>query len=500
MRRPRILVMGDAMLDVYKHCVGARVSPESPSLIGRLQRTSYFPGGAANVASNLATLGARVQFIYVCQSGESNTLLQNSFPYSPEPVRFTNIEPPVNTALIRKTRFVISDKQVFREDLEPASVSDLYFQKKFYQKVIGVFGEAVREFDPDCVVLSDYLKGCLVAPETTHYISQRGGLVFVDTKDKDWRRFTGAFCIKVNQFEFANVNQYTFEDAKIDERAVLRRFRLGNIVVTRGEEGMSWYGSDIQEMHLKPEHTNQTVDVTGAGDTVLAALAYRQATHAIEKGVETGTRNLPFQEDTLKFASVAAGIAVSHPGTTSVYGVEVLTKFRGTDGKIFVEDSDSIVDLNSLIRCWKSRNYTIAFTNGCFDLFHTGHMNIINKCSNLADKVVVAINNNESISKLKGSTRPIVDEIERARLLAAMEVVDAVIIFNSVSPLKMIELVSPDFLVKGDDYRESDIIGSSYVRDKGGKVVIVPRVSNSSTTEIISKVFNNHSKDVEGTR
>ncbi len=328
------------------------------------------------------------------------------------------------------------------------------------------------------VVLSDYAKGVLTEPVCRHIIAEAGKLgvpVLVDPKQRDFSRYRGATTICPNLKELGAATGEPLAD--IDRvlaagQAQLAWLDMDVMVVTMGDKGIAVLRKD--SCHPAPAVARQVYDVSGAGDTVIAVLALAMACDVeLETAVEV--------------ANLAAGIVVNKVGTVPVQREELLGALSGELALHLDEKVLPLERLLSRVSAWRSGGDRIVFTNGCFDILHIGHITLLERARRMGDRLVVALNSDQSVRLIKGRLRPIVGEDERARILAALSAVDAVVVFHESTPLALIETIRPDVLVKGGDYREEDVVGAREVRAWGGRVALIPLVEGISTTSLIAK-------------
>jgi D-beta-D-heptose 7-phosphate kinase / D-beta-D-heptose 1-phosphate adenosyltransferase len=473
----RVLVLGDVMLDRYIYGTADRISPEAPIPVVSVQRTQDMPGGAANVARNVSALGAHCTLLGVVGADDEADQLRAELALSPA----------ISVHLIRdaarptslKTRYVADGQQVMRADRERKDA----LSPEVTQQILSQFAAAINE--SDIVVLSDYAKGVLssfVVREAISIAQQAAKPVLVDPKSKNLSRYRGATVMTPNRLELQEASGIEcLSDAQVTQGAqfVLGQGICSSLVVTRGKEGMSVVGSDGNVAHL-PTEAREVYDVSGAGDTVIAALAL---------GMVSGGAIV----ESASLANMAAGIVVGKRGTATVTAVDVMASLpplgRYADPlKIY-----SVENVLPMVREWRTRGLKIAFTNGCFDLLHPGHISLLDQARRKADRLVVGMNADVSVRRLKGAGRPVQGEVARATVLAAVKSVDAVVIFASDTPLHLIEALEPDVLVKGSDYTMETVVGAEEIMRRGGRVVLAQLVEGYSTTDTVSRVANSAS-------
>ncbi len=468
--RARVLVIGDVMLDRFVYGAVERISPEAPIPVVRVERTADMPGGAANVARNLADLGGRVILVGVVGGDPTADDLSERIAALPTIEARLIADHSRPTSL--KTRYVADGQQVMRADRESCEPVSPTVARRLAEALEAAVAEA------DIVVLSDYAKGVLTDDVTRAAIEaarRAGKRVIVDPKSKQLAKYRGASVITPNRLELKEASgQECATPAQV--AAAGRRFldeRLcESLVVTLGKDGMSVIEGDEAAFYL-PTAARQVFDVSGAGDTVVAALAL---------GLAAGGDLV----EAAHLANVAAGLVVAKRGTATVTTGEIMGALApgGTDpSKLFSLDT-----VRSMVRAWRSDGLKVAFTNGCFDLLHPGHISLLDQARHAADRLVVGINADISVSRLKGPNRPVQSEVARAIVLSAIKSVDAVVIFTEDTPLELIEMLEPDVLVKGADYTLETVVGAQFVRGRGGRVVLVELLGGYSTTETVRRV------------
>jgi D-beta-D-heptose 7-phosphate kinase/D-beta-D-heptose 1-phosphate adenosyltransferase len=476
----RILVVGDIMLDRYFWGDVERISPEAPVPIFHLRKQSEIPGGAGNVVSNLVGLGASVTVIGIRGNDEAgerlSKLLQNE---KTESHFLINGDRPT----ISKTRIVSQGQQMLRLDEEEILPVDVNLQAE----IIRLIKAKLPQFN--AIILSDYGKGLLQAKGLVQSIitlARNSNVpVVIDPKGKDWERYGGATCVTPNTKELEVLCGDTLDDEnQLVEamRGTILKYDLSWLVVTRGPLGMCLMNRNEVPIFI-PTLARQVYDVSGAGDTVTATLALC---------VGTGF-TFP---DAAKVANLAAGIVVGKVGTQPINLFELTAAMEttGVDTPIS-QVTRKIASLSAAItqvQAWQTTRQRIVFTNGCFDLLHPGHVHLLNQAKSLGDRLVVAINSDASVRRLKGPGRPILAERDRASLVASLDCVDLVLIFESDSPEELLRVFKPHTLVKGDDYMQEEVLGREIVESNGGQVRLIPLLKGYSTTDITSKVREAH--------
>jgi D-beta-D-heptose 7-phosphate kinase / D-beta-D-heptose 1-phosphate adenosyltransferase len=467
-----ILVIGDVMLDRYLMGSVNRISPEAPVPVVLLKESEDRAGGAANVAANLSGLGLRTQIIGCIGDDATGATLKQIIANSgvdTELVMHSKQRPTIS-----KTRVMSGNQQIVRIDDE----STLAFTLEENQQLLNHVANALSS-KPAMVILSDYAKGLLSDASCQAIIQQCKQLgipVIADPKGRDYRKYQGANALTPNKKETAEacgVAVHETEALLQAAKQLKEQLGLDFLAVTRGEEGISFI--DAQHIEHIPATAKKVFDVSGAGDTVIATLA---------AGMVHGLT----PHDALQLANIAAAIVVGKVGTVPVTQAELLKALVNEDGQ---SQADKICDkaqLVALVKQWKENHQKIVFTNGCFDLLHAGHVTYLEAAKKTGDKLILGLNTDRSVSALKGPSRPVIHEQDRARVLAALAAVDAVILFDEDTPLQLIDAIRPDIIVKGDDYTEDQVVGGTEVKSWGGSVKLIPLVQGRSTSNIIKKL------------
>lgn len=474
--KTRILVIGDVMLDRYNWGSVRRISPEAPVPVVRVLDKSMVLGGAGNVASNLAGLGCGVDVIGLCGEDEAGSALCDLF--LKKNIAVSLIKDTSRTTTV-KTRIMAKGQQLFRLDEETTEPATLEISEK-------IISETRKKLvSSQVVILSDYGKGLLASQDICREIillcRQKGLPVIVDPKGTDWDRYKNATAVTPNAAELSLVTTRNFEqdDAAIESSAqeVRRRFDLDWLLVTRGPQGMCLAGPDRMTLPISAV-AREVFDVSGAGDTVIATLS---------AGLAAG---LQFP-DAAGLANTAAGIVVGKLGTQPITRTELETALRINRSGNHASGHVQATPLEAAkiqVQSWRASGSRIVFTNGCFDLLHPGHVNLLHQARALGDRLVVGLNTDASVKRLKGDKRPILSETDRAAILNALESVDLVVLFDEDTPLELIKNLKPDVLVKGADYKPEDVVGREEVEAYGGKVCLVDLLKGYSTTGIAAKM------------
>ncbi len=463
----RILVVGDLMLDQYIWGEVTRISPEAPVPVVKRRKQTETLGGAGNVALNLARLKLQVMVAGCVGVDHAGDTVANLLKQAGIDIRAVHRLASRPTTV--KTRILSGHNQILRLDIEDATpVADLLQPDR-----IDAFLPAFE--DVSAIVLSDYNKGMLTEPLCQAVITaaRRFGIpVLVDPKGHNYHKYAGATALSPNRVELAEATGLPVSDldALLAGGARLREeLGLDFLAVTLSEQGSALI--EPAQIRRFPAVAREVFDVCGAGDTVIATLAACLAA------------NLDWA-DSMRLANLAAGIVVGKAGTVPVDAEELLD--------VLVEEEPaklcSLEVLQRRVDSWRARGERVVFTNGCFDLLHAGHVICLEQARRRGDRLVVGLNSDRSVQTLKGPTRPFIPEKDRARLLAALACVDAVVLFEERTPLHVIQAIRPDVLVKGGDYAEETIVGAREVRSWGGEVLCVPLVEGRSTTNLARKL------------
>lgn len=462
--KARVLVVGDVMLDQYWHGKAERISPEAPVPVVRVSGNEDRPGGAANVALNLAALGAATTLAGITGDDEAGRTLTGRLAAANVLCHFTTSQ---QAPTITKLRIISQHQQLLRVDVEkPFSAGDV---DNLLAPVLAALDAA------DVLVLSDYGKGTLSKVQTLITAARARKLpVVVDPKGLDFSRYHGVTVMTPNLSEFeAVVGSCGSEEELINKGQQLRtQLDMQALLITRGEHGMTLLQAGQPAFHL-PAQALEVFDVTGAGDTVVAVLA---AALAAGESLERGT----------VLANLAAGLVVAKLGTAAISGPELRRAINQQNGR-----GRGVLSAEQLVRAVqdaRALGERIVFTNGCFDIIHAGHVGYLTEARMLGDRLVVAINNDDSVRRIKGAGRPINPVDRRMAVLAGLSAVDWVVSFADDTPESLLQLIRPDVLVKGGDYRLDQVVGGEFVQRYGGEVRVLDFLDNCSTSAIVEKV------------
>lgn len=470
--KSQVLVIGDVMLDRYWHGSTSRISPEAPVPVVKVTQTEDRAGGAANVALNIAALGARASLMGIIGKDDSGMALKQRMHAAKIKTDFVVSK---HTPTITKLRIISRHQQLIRMDFEEAIAPD---------DAASLSKKACASLKhPGAIILSDYAKGSLGNPQDIIKAARAAKIpVFVDPKGADFRPYRGATLLTPNLHEFETVVGPCKTEAELVQKgkALLKSLELDALLITRGEHGMTLLTKsnskadkkNLSELHL-PARAIEVFDVTGAGDTVISVLAA-----AVAAG-----EALP---NAVALANIAAGIVVGKLGTATVSAPELaraLQVERGVERGVVSEDQ-----LQILLQGANQSGEKIVFTNGCFDILHAGHVGYLEEARKLGDRLVVAVNSDESVKRLKGEGRPINPEQDRMLVLSKLESVDWVVCFSDPTPERLLKKLKPDILAKGGDYKISQVVGAPIVKAYGGEVKVLSLLDNRSTTAIVKKI------------
>ena len=463
-QKARVLVAGDIMLDRYWHGPTGRVSPEAPVPVVRVTECEDRPGGAANVSLNMAALGAGAGLVGVTGDDEAAQVLRERLGAAGVSCLFQIAE---GLPTITKLRIISRQQQLIRLDFEES------FRELDFAPFRALVGDAMA--DCDVLVLSDYRKGALRDCQALIELARQAGKpVLVDPKGSDFERYRGATLMTPNLSEFEAVVGELANEQQLVEKglALIESLQLDALLVTRGEHGMTLLRPGHQELHL-PARAREVYDVTGAGDTVISTLAVSLAAGSS-------------MEDAVALANIAAGIVVGKLGTAVVSAPELrrAVSEAGGGGRGVMTEEQLLIALEDA----RHQGERIVFTNGCFDIIHAGHVTYLDSARKQGDRLVVAINSDESVRRLKGAGRPINSCERRMAVLAALGCVDWVVFFDGDTPEALLEKVRPEVLVKGGDYGVDQVVGAEIVQAYGGEVKVLDFVDDVSTTRIVDQI------------
>jgi D-beta-D-heptose 7-phosphate kinase/D-beta-D-heptose 1-phosphate adenosyltransferase len=467
--RASVMVVGDVMLDRYVYGEVERVSPEAPVPIINVAREVAQPGGAGNVVRNLTALGAAVAFVSLVGDDQAGSDLTGLIGGQPRVEPWLLVQGGRVTTV--KTRYVASGQQLLRADQEVTTP----IHPKLAERMLKIARDAMLA--TSVTVLSDYQKGLLVSelPQALITAAKQGGRkVVVDPKGGDYERYQGADVITPNRRELAAATSMpTGSETEIVAAAEVLRARhgFGAVLVTRAEDGITLV-DETGAQHFPAEATD-VFDASGAGDTVVAALAAGMAA-----GLTLSVA--------ARLANIAGGIVVGKIGTAVVHPSDLLTALtpQGRALRKIVTREAAV----ELAERWRRKGWRVGFTNGCFDLLHPGHVHLLEQARAGCDRLIVGLNSDTSARRLKGAPQPAQPEAARAAILASLAVVDLVVIFEEDTPEELIRALHPDVLIKGADYRQDEVVGANLVESWGGKVLLADVVPGFSTTATVARL------------
>ncbi|MFZ0765939.1 D-glycero-beta-D-manno-heptose-7-phosphate kinase [Bradyrhizobium sp.] len=469
-----VLCVGDLMLDEFVYGEVSRISPEAPAPVIAARRSETSIGGAGNVARNIASLGAKCIFVGLIGEDAAAAELKAALAREPliESILVTDSARPTT----RKVRFVSEHfrTHMLRADWEMTHPAAAEVEQQLIDTILPLIPRS------DIVLLSDYAKGVLTARVIRNVIDtarKLGKAVIVDPKSANFAIYRGATLLTPNRKEFAEATRSRADSNESIAAVAPDVMQLADceaILVTQSERGMTLVLRSGETVHV-PAFPVKVRDVSGAGDTVAAALAVAHGAGAS-------------WEDAIRLASAAAAVAVGKKGTASVTPAELRRQilphaFLAAEEKIVAHDDELEARLND----WRKQDLRIGFTNGCFDILHPGHVKVLTAARAACDRLIVGLNGDASVKRLKGEGRPVQSERARAEVLAALEAVDLVAIFDEDTPLKLIEQIKPSVLVKGGDYTREQVVGHDIVEAYGGEVFLVEVLAGFSTTSLVDR-------------
>jgi len=475
-----VLCVGDLMLDEFVYGEVSRISPEAPAPVFAVRRSETNIGGAGNVARNIASLGARCIFVGLIGEDDAGAALKSALAQESQIESVLLSDPSRLTT--RKVRFVSEhfSTHMLRADWEVAQAASEGVEQKLIDAILPLLPRA------DIVLLSDYAKGILTPRVIRNIIDaarKLGKRVIVDPKSANFAIYRGATLLTPNRKEFSKATRTSADTEKSIADAAQDTMQLADceaILVTQSEHGMTLVPRHGQAIHV-PAHSVKVNDVSGAGDTVAAVLAV-----TLSAGADW--------ETALRMANAAAAVAVGKKGTASVTSAELRRKilphaFLAAEEKIVAAG----VDLEAQLSDWRKQRLRIGFTNGCFDILHPGHVKVLTAARGACDRLIVGLNSDASVKRLKGEARPVQDERARAGVLAALEAVDLVVLFEEDTPIRLINTIKPSVLAKGGDYTRDQVVGHEIVEAEGGEVLLVDVLPGISTTSLVNRARGNGS-------
>ena len=467
----RVLCVGDVMLDRFVYGAVDRVSPEAPIPIIRIDSEEEVLGGAGNVVRNVAALGGSATLLSVV--GDDPRAAAIEYLLGRESRINQELLPEAGRRITVKTRYVASGQQLLRADSE----TDSTVSETVQQRLLASFDKLIDGVD--AMVLSDYGKGVLSDVVVRHVIDgarRRGTPVLVDPKGRDFKRYSGADIITPNERELTAATGITIggeSDVATAGQQIVRDCGIDAVVVTRSSRGISIVRADAIA-HL-PVNAREVFDVSGAGDTVVATVAA-----AVGAGIDL--------EGAATLANFAAGVVVAKVGTAVVYPAELASALHDPHGNGIASKTVDLDVARDRVGAWRRQGLKLGFTNGCFDVLHPGHVHLLQQARAVCDRLIVGLNSDDSVKRLKGPERPIHAAGERAMMLGSHGTVDLVVVFDDDTPLTLIDALRPDVLVKGADYAIDEVVGGDVVQGYGGEVVLATLKEGYSTTGTIARL------------
>jgi len=464
--KPNILVLGDLMIDHYLWGSCERISPEAPVQVVDIAKETTVLGGAGNVVNNLKALGADVSVAGVIGDDANGKELISMLEHIEVDTQHLIVQKERKTS--KKSRVIAVSQQILRYDKESKEDINEISVKKITQNI----HKHISEYD--AIILSDYGKGVLTDVLSQNIIilaKNHGVKVLVDPKGSDFSKYKGAYLLTPNKKEAILATGIDIVDEVSLQKALLELKKdcaLTISLITLSEDGIAIYDDKIKKF---PTVAKEVFDVTGAGDTVIASIAYALSAN---KSIE----------ETAKFANLAAGVVVGKIGSATV-SIDEIEEYEASLHK---STSDahikSFEEIDSLVQRYKAQGKKVVFTNGCFDILHVGHVKYLQVAKSFGDVLIVGLNSDASVSRLKGPTRPVNPAEDRAYLLAALEAVDFVVPFEDDTPYDLIKMIAPDILVKGGDYKGKEVVGTEFA----SALKLVDFVDGKSTTKTIEKI------------
>ena len=469
--RCKVLVIGDLMLDEYLWGDVERISPEAPVQVVSVQREDFTLGGSGNVSNNLVSLGARVFAVGIAGTGLNGKIMLERFNELGVDTKGIIKDPERPTT--RKTRVIAANQHVLRIDRET--------RNEISGKALAKLNKYIEKTIPsvDVVLISDYQKGLITKSFVSRIVrtaKKYKKITIADPKGLDFSKYSGIFLLTPNKKEASLASGIEIKDKKtlFDAGAkILKTAKIKNLLITCGKDGMVLFSSNEKPFTISAR-ARQVYDVSGAGDTVLAVLGLATASGFSLK--ESAT-----------LANTAAGIVVGKVGTATVSKEELLSEVNSYPDSLSVKYK-KLDELPNLIRELKKNGKKIVLTNGCFDLLHAGHIMFFSASKQYGDVLIVAIDDDESVKKLKGKGRPVISEKDRVKILCALDAVDYVVVFSTKELNRLIKTIHPDVLSKGSNYTSTEVIGRKIVEKHKGRIVLIPVIENTSSSDIIDYI------------
>jgi D-beta-D-heptose 7-phosphate kinase / D-beta-D-heptose 1-phosphate adenosyltransferase len=463
---PKILVIGDLMIDHYLWGSCDRISPEAPVQVINIDNESRLLGGAGNVIKNLYSLEAKVDVISVIGECEASVELKDLLLAIKVSTKYLITQKDRITS--KKSRIIAAHQQVARFDRESTNEINTKSEKS----IINIFQKIINNYD--VILLSDYGKGLLTFNLTQSIITianKNKKKVLVDPKGLDYSKYKGAFLLTPNKKEASEATNIVIKDKESLKQAMIilkDQCNLALSLITLSDEGVAIFDNKLR---IYPTVAREVFDVTGAGDTILASLGYALASnHEIDEAI--------------KFANLASGVVVGKIGSATASLNEIIEYESSLNKTSSDKHIKSLSEISSIVNECKNKDRKVVFTNGCFDILHLGHVKYLEAARNLGDILILGLNSDKSVERLKGKNRPINNQSDRAYILASLEVVDYVVIFDEDTPINLIRLIQPDVLTKGGDYEGQNIVGQDFAKE----LKLINFIDGKSTSKTIKKI------------
>ena len=465
-KSPKLLVIGDLIIDQYLWGNCERISPEAPVQVINVEKENTLLGGAGNVVNNLKALGAKVDVISVVSDNQTSDTLKGLLADIGVDTKY--LVPQKNRINSKKSRIIASQQQVVRYDHESTEEIDI----KSQNLILDIFKKIVKDYEG--ILLSDYGKGVLTNKLTQSLIktaNKNNKKVLVDPKGLDYSKYKGAYLLTPNKKEASEATKVNIKDNASLTKAIAQiktECELDVSIITLSEQGIAIYDNNLR---THPTVTREVFDVTGAGDTILASLGFALA---CDYGIDNA----------VKFSNLAAGVVVGKIGSSTATLNEIIEYESSLNKSSSDEHIKTLNEITVLSEELRARGKKIVFTNGCFDLLHAGHVRYLETAKSFGDVLIVGLNSDQSVSTLKGKNRPINMQMDRAYILAALEAVDYVVIFDEDTPYNLIKAIKPITLVKGGDYKDKEVAGQDIVDE----LKLVEFVDEKNTSQTIKKI------------
>lgn len=468
----RVLCVGDVMLDRFVYGQVERISPEAPIPVLRIQRESIALGGSGNVVRNLVSLGGHVDMVGVVGHDQAGYEVAEQISSLAQVVSYMITDNARPTTI--KTRFVADGQQLLRADHEVAAPLSPAIEQQTLMRVNSAIDGC------DVIILSDYAKGVLtnkLVAEIIRLGKAKNKPVLIDPKGRDFSRYQGAFMLTPNRKELHEATGLaikTIDDAETAARQLIKEHDLHAVLAKLGGDGVCLVVKDLPRQHFRAT-AREVYDVSGAGDTVVATMAL-----AMSGGL--------LLADSAALANVAGSVVVGKIGTATVTRDDLARELLHDQSRISEEKVVSLAQAAEIAERWRKQGLKVGFTNGVFDLLHPGHLSLIRQSRGACDRLIIGMNSDASVKRLKGESRPIQNEAGRAAVLASLADVDAVVIFTEDTPIEAIKAIRPSILVKGADYTVDKVVGADLIQSWGGQVILANLVDGQSTTATIGKM------------